>query len=330
VARTINGIPVEYLSKTASRDAANEAFLSTTVRNPFAGLLPGSTINGSTVQRQQLLRPYPHFGGTFAVEQYDGSDSYHAGTVQLQKRFANANSISGQYTYSRSRDKLNFLNPSDGILEDRVAPQDRPHRFSTGAVLQLPFGRNQKWGHDSNAIVDAVLGGWQLSSTYQYQSGAPLTWGNVYYDPACGSPKDLESFIGRNVTGGTAGLIGDAPAWNLSCFYFHDAAVQTNGVDDPAKQRADQRISMGNTFRTFPSTLPQVRTHQLHLLDFGLTKNFSLPRGMRLQVRMEAINGLNYTVLWNPNVTPSNANFGFINQERNNPRDIQLGLRLTF
>jgi hypothetical protein len=29
-------------------------------------------------------------------------------------------------------------------------------------------------------------------------------------------------------------------------------------------------------------------------------------------------------------VTPSNATFGFINQERNNPRDIQLGLRWTF
>ncbi len=330
VAHTINGIPTQYLSTTRSRDAANESFLSTTVRNPLAGLLPGSTINGSTVQRQQLLRPYPHFGGTFAVEEYNGSDSYHGGTVQLQKRFANGNSITSQYTYSRSRDELNFLNPSDGVLEDRVAPNDRPHRFSIGAVMQLPFGRQQTWGHDWNGVVDAFLGGWQLSSTYQYQSGSPLTWGNVYYDSACGDPKDLESYIGRKVSGGTAGLIGDAPAWDLSCFYFHDAAVQTNGVDDPAKQRADQRISMGNTYRYFPSTLPGVRTHQLHLLDFGLTKNFALPRGMRLQVRMEAINGLNYTVLWNPNVTPSNANFGYINQERNNPRDLQLGLRLTF
>jgi hypothetical protein len=330
VAHTINGIPTQYLSTTRSRDAANESFLSQNVRNPFAGLLVGSTINGTNVQRQQLLRPYPHFGGTFAVEEYEGSDSYHGGTIQLQKRFANANSISAQYTYSRSRDKLNYLNPAAGILEDRVAPQDRPHRFSIGTVMRLPFGRNEKWGDGWNGVVDALLGGWQLSSTYQYQSGSPLTWGNVYYDSACGDPKDLESYIGRNVSGGTAGLTGDAPAWNLSCFYFHDAAVQTNGVDDPAKQRADQRISMGNTLRYFPSTLPQVRTHQLHLLDFGLTKNFALPRGMRLQVRMEAINGLNYTVLWNPNVTPSNATFGFINQERNNPRDIQLGLRWTF
>lgn len=51
---------------------------------------------------------------------------------------------------------------------------------------------------------------------------------------------------------------------------------------------------------------------------------------MKLQIRIEAINALNYTVLWNPNVDPRNATFGFINQDRNNPRDIQIGARFSF
>ncbi len=51
---------------------------------------------------------------------------------------------------------------------------------------------------------------------------------------------------------------------------------------------------------------------------------------MRLQFRMEAINALNYTVLWNPDVNPRNSTFGFVTTDRNNPRDIQLGSRLTF
>jgi hypothetical protein len=50
---------------------------------------------------------------------------------------------------------------------------------------------------------------------------------------------------------------------------------------------------------------------------------------MKLQIRVEAINALNYTVLWNPNVDPWNATSGFINQDRNNPRDIQIGARFT-
>jgi len=106
--------------------------------------------------------------------------------------------------------------------------------------------------------------------------------------------------------------------------------VQTNGVDDPVKQRADQRIQLNNNVRYFPSTLPSVRTDNLHLLDVGLFKNFSMAHGMRLQVRFEAINALNYTVLWNPDTNPRNSTFGFINQDRNNPRDLQIGARFTF
>ena len=51
---------------------------------------------------------------------------------------------------------------------------------------------------------------------------------------------------------------------------------------------------------------------------------------MRLQFRLEAINAIDYTVLWNPNVDPRNASFGLINTDRNSPRDIQIGLRFTF
>jgi hypothetical protein len=328
VVQQVNNIPLQFLSTSRTRDAAVETLLTQNVTNPFAGLLPGSTINGANIQRGNLLRPYPHFG-TFASEVYEGSDEYQAATLQIYKRFGNGNSITAQYTRSSLRDKLNYLNPQDGQLEDRVSPNDRPDRFSLGTVLLLPFGRQQKYGHDWNGAMDALLGGWQLSATYQYQSGAPLVWGtSIYYDAACGDPRNLKGAIGKDVAGGIGGL--DVPGWDLSCFYFNDAAVQVNGVVSPALQRGDTRIQLNNNVRYFPSTLPDVRTDDLHLLDFGLSKNFSLPRGMRMQIRFEAINAVNYTVLWNPNIDPRNASFGFINQDRNNPRDVQIGLRFTF
>src|SRR6185436_936747 len=188
---------------------------------PFQGLLPGTTINGATVQRQQLLRPFPQFLGaanSIVTEEYIGSDRYDAGTIRLEKRFSNGNSLLATYTRSRLRDKLYFLNPADGILEDRVSPDDRPNRLSTAATLQLPFGRGQKWGHDWKGLTQAVLGGWRLSATYQYQSGFPLLWNtNIYYDPNR-DPKDLRSSIGRKSGQGTAGL--DFPAWDTSGFYI--------------------------------------------------------------------------------------------------------------
>jgi hypothetical protein len=171
-----------------------------------------------------------------------------------------------------------------------------------------------------------VLGGWQVSGTYQYQTGFPLTWGtSLYYD---GDPSELVSNIGKKVPGGIAGL--DVPAWDVSKFYFHDAAVQTNGQDDPVKQRADGRIQLGNNVRYFPSTLPNVRTDNLHLLDLGFYKSFSFPNNMKFQFRIDMINAINYTVLWNPDQNPRNSTFGIVSQDRNNPRDIQLGMRFTF
>ena len=87
---------------------------------------------------------------------------------------------------------------------------------------------------------------------------------------------------------------------------------------------------LGNNVRYFPSTLPQVRTDDVHLLDVGISKRFAMPREMTFQIRIEIINALNYTVLWNPDLNPRNSTFGKINQDRNNPRDIQIGARFTF
>jgi hypothetical protein len=330
VTRELNQLPLQYLSASPSRDTARESALSEQVPNPFQGLLPGTGLNGATIQRKQLLLPFPQFlagsnngavsgTGTVSVgtEEYVGSDRYDAGTVRLEKRFGSGNSVLATYTRSRLRDKLNYLNPADGVLEDRISPNDRPNRLTVGATLRFPFGHGQKWGGDWKGVTEAVLGGWRLSANYQYQTGFPLTWNNnVYYDPAR-DPKDLKSNIGATVDGKIAGL--DTPAWDTSGFFI-----------DGGTGRTDARIQMGNNVRTFPSTLPDVRTHDLNLLDLGLSKSFRLPKDAALQIRLEAINALNYTVLWNPNLDPRNASFGIVNQDRNNPRDLQIGARVTF
>ena len=327
VLRDLNALPMQYLSTSPFRDLTHEQFLSGQVANPFQGLLPGSSINGATVQRNQLLRPYPQYlagaangaiGGTLSVgtEEYVGSDSYQAGAIRIEKRFTNGNSVLATYTRSEARDKLNYLNAGSGELEDRISPNDRPHRASLGATLQIPFGRNQRFGSNWNAFTDAVLGGWTVSATYQYQTGAPLVWNtSLYYN---GDPQDLRAHIGGHCDGGgTAGL--DCPAWDTSGFYIPGGTGRT-----------DQRIVMGNNVRYFPSTLQHVRTDDVRLVDFGIYKTFGLPSGFDLQIRIEAINATNYTVLWNPNQDPTSASFGLVNQDRNNPRDIQLGAKLTF
>jgi hypothetical protein len=322
---------MQYLSASRTRDTANDSFLSASVPNPFFGLLPGTTLNGATTTRGQLLRPYPQFlaganngavsnTGTISVgtEEYRGSDHYQAGSIIISKRFKGNNSLIATYTRSHETDRLNYLNPSNGQLESRVSPSDRPNRATLGAVVELPFGHEQRWGSGWNGFTDALLGGWALSASYQYQSGFPLQWNtSLYYDPNR-DPRDLRSNIGGKCPGGgKAGL--DCPAWDTSGFYIPGGTGRT-----------DPNIVLGNNVRYFPSTLPKVRTANLNLLDVGLAKTFALTRGMSMQVRIETINALNYTVLWNPDQNPRNSTFGVVNQDRNNPRDIQLGARFLF
>ena len=46
---------------------------------------------------------------------------------------------------------------------------------SKGYILyQLPFGRGRQF-LNSNALVDAIIGGWQVSDTLIIQSGQPFT-----------------------------------------------------------------------------------------------------------------------------------------------------------
>ena len=77
-----------------------------------------------------------------------------------------------------------------------------------------------------------------------------MAMGNVYYN---GDITQLKTQYTDDPT---------QPVFDISGFYFHDAAVQTNGVDDPAKQRADQRIRLANNIRTLPSRWDGLRGPQ--------------------------------------------------------------------
>ncbi len=70
------------------RDDATNNFLSQQVANPFAGLLPGTNINGANVARSQLLRPYPQFTSITALETIGESD-YTSFQGRIERRMVN-------------------------------------------------------------------------------------------------------------------------------------------------------------------------------------------------------------------------------------------------
>ncbi|HEV3484408.1 MAG TPA: hypothetical protein VG106_03300, partial [Vicinamibacterales bacterium] len=64
-------------------------------------------------------------------------------------------------------------------------------------------------------------------------------------------------------------------------------------------------------------------------LDLGLHKTFGAPRGLKVQVRVEAFNALNTVNLREPNTSQNSSNFGRI-LAAEDPRIMQFALRLWF
>jgi hypothetical protein len=58
------------------------------------------------------------------------------------------------------------------------------HRFVSSLIWRLPIGRDRAFGTSMPAALDAVAGGWSLSSLVQIQSGTHLT---AFYSSHCGS-----------------------------------------------------------------------------------------------------------------------------------------------
>ena len=334
IVEELNFVPQQYRTQSPIRDTAAEAFLSQLVDNPLRGLAPESAgTNAATIARRRLLTAYPQFDA-LSRETYDGTNQYDGAYIRLEKRFNRGFMLSTSYTYSRFTEKVGSLNPWEG-LESRRSPVDRPHRITFASVAELPFGKGRKWGTDWKGITEALLGGWQLAGRFEWQSGQPLTWNNdTYYDPACGDPAKLTSSWKHEGEGQKRGV--DIPIFDTTCFYTLNGTQLRNAAGQPVTFQATEIQLGAANIRRFPSTLPNVRFQSHHIGDIGLTKSFALPRGVRLQLRAEALNFTNYTIfnVGNVIVDPKNAAFGRITNIDSStvikPRDIQLGARITF
>ncbi len=333
IVEQLNFVPQAYRTQSAIRDPAAETVLTQTVANPFAGLFPDNAgSNGATIARRRLLLQFPQFDG-LAIETSNGTNTYHGLVARLEKRFTNGLMVMSSYTWSRLREQVAPLNPWEG-QQERAAPFDRPHRITLASVAELPFGQGRKYGTNWSDALEAVLGGWQLGVKYEWQTGQPLQFGNLYYDPGCGNPADLKATWGKNASGQRYGV--DIPIFDLTCFYTQNGQAFRNAAGDVVTFAATEIALGAANIRRFPTTLPDVRFMNHHLLDLGLTKNIRMGGRMRLQVRVEALNATNYTLFNVGNVilAPANANFGKITNLDSStvmkPRDIQVGVRFSF
>ncbi|HWB82599.1 MAG TPA: carboxypeptidase regulatory-like domain-containing protein [Bryobacteraceae bacterium] len=292
-----NAIPAQYLSSSPTRDNDLVNLLNGSVTNPFKGLLPnGGSLNGKTVQLQQLLVPFPEFSGVTLQSNNNGSSYFQSLNVRLQKRFTNGLTFLNNFIWSKELDRVTFLNSFDTTPTKEIGSNSRPLREVLAGTYQLPIGRGRALQLHSR-LVDALVGGWQLSGILTLQSGPVLSWGNLIY---FGGPLQYDS-------------------------------AQPNGTAfDITRFDTVSSEQLSYNIRTFYNYFNNLRRDATNQLDASLDKNFAFREGRYLQIRFEAYNILNHVTFGNVNLTATNAAFGTIGSQANTPRRIESAIRLVW
>lgn len=296
VDRNFDAIPNQYLSTSPVRDQTTIDRLTANVPNPFAGLIPGTGLNGSVVARSQLLLPFPQFTGVTGQQFTDGLSYFHALETRVEKRLSHGLLALVNFQWSKLIEERSRLNDWDPKLEKRIAAEDRPYRLVTSLTYDLPFGQGKAIAKNANRVLDQVIGGWNTNLILTLQPGTPLGWGNVIY---LGGPLNLDP-------------------------HHVDGAFDTTQFNRVSSQQLSLNL------RKLPTRFSDLRQDGVQQLDFSVIKRFRITERLAMTYRAEFFNSTNRAIFNAPDLSPTSSTFGRILSQANQPRRIQMGLRLVF
>ena len=262
-----------------------------------------------------------------------GNSDYHGGTVSIRQRLRSL-TWDLNYTLSKSIDDASGLQTSGvfgtafitNALRQRdnrgVSDFDIRHIVNFNSIWDIPIGRGRQFFSGSNKVVNALLGGWTLTSIVRYNSGLPVS-----------SPVD----------------IGGWPTnWNVRSWAVPIRDIQSSPTRGGNGQRANLFSDPEAAYNSFRSPAPGetgarniLRGMGFFSLDAGLYKSFQMPwsENHKLTIRWETFNVTNTQYLTgNADVTngldpqfgsptPTFYNFTSI---QGTPRVMQFALRYDF
>jgi hypothetical protein len=301
VSRSFKPLPNQYLSTSPTRDQTTINYLTANLPNPFGSipLFAGTGLAGSVVPRTALIAPYPQFSG-ISYYTYDGKSWYDALNVKLEKRFSHGYMVALTYTWSSFLAATNLLNPGDAAPAKYRSAQDYPHHIALSWIYELPFGHGRPLLSGMKGIPQAVLGGWDLSWIYTFQSGPPITFGDVLLN---GNARDIPLSSSQR----------SASRW------FNTSVFNTTA----AQQLANNLITLSPAFA-------RIRSAAYNYSDATLLKHVHVRESLQMEFRIDALNILNQVTFGAPNTSPTNSAFGVVTTQMNVPRRMQAMLRLQF
>jgi len=253
-------------------------------------------------------RRYPGFNGAsggriILMDQTGSSSIYHAGIIEVERRFSQGLQFRFNYTWSKSIDdssggiepdfgnlagqdsgaesiRRNTPQNSFGATKERaVSSFNYPHIFNLNAFYELPFGKGRRFLNNLGWL-NHVIGGYQLTGLARFATGQP-----VFLD--LGNSNQLgfasNAFSANPRPDVVAGVPLKNPDWtpenSLTTPYLNPRAFR---VPEPG--------AFGNAARHYALQMPWTRS-----FDASLFKSI-YPfenRSRYFQIRVEMFNVLN-------------------------------------
>ncbi len=246
-----------------------------------------------------------------------GNGKYDSLQAQLQRRFVDGLSLGVNYTLGRA---INVNENSSGTpnvqamayLDRNRAPtdHDRLHNVGITNVWQIPVGQGRRYLNDKG-VLSHILGGWQVNNMISIMSGTPFSV--------------LADDTSLNLPGSVQTADQVKPAQKLG------GVGRGTPYYDPTAFAEVTQARFGNTGYNI------LRGPGLFNWDFGLTREFQLTAGSRLQLRLESYNFTNTPHLANPdNDIGDGSDFMTITsvqdlgREGIDERQFRLGVRIVF
>src|SRR5271157_3723233 len=269
--------------------------------------------------------PIPTFGPITWLDPA-GDNHYNGLSARIEHRFSKGLYVLNSFTWGKGMgDSEQALEYFAGYYQANpqnirnLAAEKGPSSFDvklnnvTTVVYQLPFGKHRQFGSNMNSVVDAFVGGWEITSINTAHTGQPI---DVVY----------------NATG--ANIVS-----SLSNDYRGQPFIRPNVTGSAVSQSRSAMLNTffaGYTFSTPPASAPygnvgrnSFRAPNFDQWDFSVDKNFHLCECADLQFRSEFFNLLNHTNFGIPDTKTTDAAFGTIRSTFPS-RQIQFALKVIF
>jgi hypothetical protein len=292
-----------------------------------------------------IYGPYTLFNQQFsALSTFSsvGHGNYNAMQWTARKRLSKGITFDFNYTFSKSEDLASSTEGAgsyNGFIQNiwdpnqnwAVSNYDARHQINTFLIWQVPVGKGRTYLPNANRLVDGLIGGWQITPTWQWESSIPLSVGD-------GQNWATDWNLTTNATQIAPVLV--SPTNNVMTTTANGTTQNATGGPNLFSNPAAAFAAFSFTTEGNSGSRNDIRQPGLWVINLGLSKVFYLftykDTPHQLQIRGEAFNVTNSVVFTTVSADLGTAStFGKFTGDTNTtggigPRQMQFAMRYSF